>query len=161
MLREARSLEWPLDSLPVIGIHKGLFAYTIGQRRGLHIPWKEPLFVRECHDSQNCLVVSPKSLLAISACSLKNINIFLPLQKWPPELFIRLRYNQAPVPCRAVLQKNKLLIRLSKPVSATARGQLGAIFTGRGELLAGGLADELFFMLSRPLQMQCCRMPDE
>ncbi len=47
----------------LMGYHKGIHLYTIGQRKGLNIPYKEPLYVIETRPDENCLVVGSKSQL--------------------------------------------------------------------------------------------------
>src|SRR6056297_1466361 len=43
----------------VLGFHEGLFNYTIGQRRGLGITYKERLFVKEINPRENNIVLMP------------------------------------------------------------------------------------------------------
>ena len=47
-----------------IGDHEGVHLYTIGQRRGINIPFKEPLYVVELKPQDNVVVVGGKESLA-------------------------------------------------------------------------------------------------
>ena len=46
-----------------VGYHDGVHLYTVGQRRGINIPYKEALYVIELRAEENLLVVGPKERL--------------------------------------------------------------------------------------------------
>lgn len=57
----------------IVGSHKGLHSYTIGQRRGLNCPASEPYYVRHIDLSTNTLVVCFKHDLAQKKMQVENI----------------------------------------------------------------------------------------
>ncbi len=57
----------------IVGTHKGLHAFTIGQRRGIDCPASEPYYVRQIDLSTNTLVVCFKSDLAAGKMQVENI----------------------------------------------------------------------------------------
>ena len=58
----------------VIGVHEGIINFTIGQRRGIKVSDKEPLYVIEINSDKNEIIVGPKEKLGKQTISLKNIS---------------------------------------------------------------------------------------
>lgn len=144
LLRTARDSGKPVDQLPEIGMHRGLWHYTQGQRKGLRLPWREPLYVREIRFSKNQLVVSPRELLDMTSAILKSPNYFVAPEKWPRDLFARLRCRQTPVSAVIDCTGNQIKIQLKYPSFPTAPGQIGVIEDRTGHILAGGLIEKIF-----------------
>ena len=125
----------------VIAQHRGLWQYTEGQRRGLGIPWKEPLYVlRRLRDS-NTLVVGPKNLLPATTCSAGALNLMVAPELWPERLFVRVRYHQAPTPARVSVAEERMTITFDMPQQPPAPGQIAAVYDADGFVLAGGILD--------------------
>lgn len=57
-----------------LGRHSGIINYTIGQRRGLGIPSRDPLFVVRLSAERNEVVVGPREALRTQSLVLKNVN---------------------------------------------------------------------------------------
>ena len=57
-----------------LGRHDGIINYTIGQRRGLGIPSRDPLFVVRLSAERNEVVVGPREALRTHSLVLKNVN---------------------------------------------------------------------------------------
>lgn len=121
-----------------LGEHKGLPFYTIGQRRGLGIRWKEPLYVLEKNAEKNAIIVGEKEYLLTDKVSAKDLNIHLPIDKWEKEhLFVQGRYKQTPIKVKDFsIEDNKIQITLEKPYPKFAPGQILAIY--QGDILLGG-----------------------
>lgn len=137
LLRCEGQEDLPLASLPQLGTHTGTVAFTIGQRRGLGLPWHEPLYVREIRG--NTIVVAPRSLLDMESAILEGLNCFLEPQFWPAKLFARFRYRQKPCPVKAQFLSGALELRLMEPCLLTAPGQVAAICDEAGLILGGGV----------------------
>ncbi len=125
----------------VIGKHRGLALYTIGQRKGLNTPWRCPLFVLKLDVKNNKLVVTeePDDLLA-DVFELENVN-WIAAEK-PEELSgisVQIRYNSSPVAVKNIQEKeNSLLVTLEKSTRAITPGQSG-VFYKDDQLLGGGI----------------------
>ena len=123
----------------VIGQHRGLALYTIGQRKGLNTPWKCPLFVLKLDVENNKLVVTenPDDLLE-DVFELEDVNWIS--GKRPDDLSgisIQIRYNSAPVPVKNIQQNGNLLsIELERSTRAITPGQSGVFY--KDNLLLGG-----------------------
>lgn len=130
-----------LEKLAEVGRHEGASRFTIGQRRGLGIPWREPLYVREIVG--NRVVLAPKSLLLMKSVAIADPNYFLPPDMWPREILARFRYRQKPRPVKAVWSESGLALEIGGDCEATAAGQVAAIYDDAGLLLAGGIIDRV------------------
>lgn len=123
----------------IIGHHRGLSLYTIGQRKGLKTPWKCSLYVMELDIKENKLVVTedPDNLLA-DIFALKDVSwISGEKPEDISEISIQIRYNSKPVPVKKLEYEGKnLIVSLQKPVRAITPGQSAVFY--RGDLLLGG-----------------------
>ena len=59
----------------VLGVHDGIINFTIGQRKGIKIANKEPLYVLNIDPDKNEIVVGEKKYLAKNKINLRNLNI--------------------------------------------------------------------------------------
>ena len=127
----------------VIAQHRGLWQYTEGQRRGLRIPWSEPIYVLKRDVERNTLIVGPKHHLPVETCSARNVNLMVPSALWPEQLFVRVRYHQSPVPATVILdvQNDRMEIRFRTPQQPPAPGQIAAVYDSEGFVLAGAVLD--------------------
>lgn len=58
----------------VLGSHKGIINYTLGQRRGLGIAWEEPLYVVRLDPENKKVIVGPESHLGNIEFKIRDIN---------------------------------------------------------------------------------------
>ncbi len=75
----------------VIGVHEGIINFTIGQRRGIKVSDKEPLYVIEINSDKNEITVGPKKYLIQKNIKLKNLNILCNLNELNEEVFVKVR----------------------------------------------------------------------
>ncbi len=123
----------------IIAQHRGLWRYTEGQRRGLGIPWKEPLYALKRLRESNTLVVGPKNLLPVTSCSAFSPNLMVSPELWPEKLLVRVRYHQRPEPARVEISEKRMDIFFDSPQQPPAPGQIAAIYDEDGFLLAGAV----------------------
>ncbi|HLL58547.1 MAG TPA: tRNA 2-thiouridine(34) synthase MnmA [Allosphingosinicella sp.] len=120
----------------VLGHHRGLIHFTVGQRRGLEIGGqKEPLYVVRLEPEKGRVVVGPKSALAVRAAHLGGIN-------WLGEaqgqgLTAKVRSLARPAPVR--FDGNS--IHFEQPEYGVAPGQAAVIYDG-DRVLGGGWIEE-------------------
>ena len=137
----------PPCSVPgrLIAEHRGLWQYTEGQRRGLRIPWSEPIYVLRRELESNTLIVGPKHLLPVESCTARELNLMVPPKLWPAELFVRVRYHQSPVSADVSIEEDgngpRMVIRFRSPQQPPAPGQTAAVYDAEGFVLAGGVLD--------------------
>ncbi len=58
----------------ILGTHEGIINFTIGQRKGIRIADKKPLYVVKINSNDNEIVVGPKSALGVDKIKLRNLN---------------------------------------------------------------------------------------
>ena len=126
----------------VIGEHEGILNYTIGQRKGLGISAKEPLFVLEIDASENSIVVGPVEMLAQDELIADELNLiaFERLEK-KTNVDAKIRYNMKEAPaCLEPQSKDKVKVSFVSPQNAITPGQ--AVVFYDGEVVIGGATIE-------------------
>lgn len=130
-----------------LGQHNGIINYTIGQRRGLGIPAKEPLFVLELSADRNEVVVGPRNFLRTRALVLRNVNWLGPgsietLAQAGEEIYVRLRSTQAPQPATLSLDVDGAVnVVLADGEEGIAAGQACVFYSDNSpeaQVLGGG-----------------------
>lgn len=131
-----------------IGEHKGLWQYTEGQRKGLGIAWKEPLYVVRKDMQNNILVVDGASSTAERArgsVTAGNCNFLVPFSLWPETVLIRTRYRQAARPARAAFDGATLTLAEETPCGPYTKGQITTVYAreegGLLRVLGGGVIE--------------------
>ncbi len=122
----------------VIGRHKGLHLFTIGQRRGINCPAAEAYYVAQIDHQRNRLVVGLKQDLKKPTCRVSDINWIQPVPDRPMRVLTRIRYRHQAVPSIIEpINSQSAIVRFDKPQSAITPGQ-GAVFFKDEEVLGGG-----------------------
>ncbi len=122
-----------------LGTHQGLWKYTQGQRRGLNIAHEHPLYVTEKDIVNNTLIVGSKQDTLTSTCHAHNLNIHLDPDLWPSEIFVQTRYRQKAGPASVELDQDLMKIKFYNPREIPAPGQVAAVYSGQGQVLAAGI----------------------
>ena len=122
----------------VLGRHRGIWAYTVGQRRGLGIAGGEPLYVTGIEAETNTVFVGPASQLtrgSLLAAGVNWVSIAAPAEPLRAAVKIRSQQNAAPA---TVLpgQDGSVEVRFDEPQRAIAAGQWAVFYDG--DLLLGG-----------------------
>jgi tRNA-specific 2-thiouridylase len=128
----------------VLGTHKGIIHYTVGQRRGLDIGGlAEPLYVVAL-DAPGCRVlVGPRAMLAVSRATLTETNRIGPL---PADIALtaKVRSLAKPVPIAlegALGEGRAATIRFLAPELGVAPGQAAVIYAGERVVGGGWIED--------------------
>jgi len=127
----------------VIGRHRGIWAYTIGQRRGLGVGGGEPLYVTELDARTNTVVAGPESALYRRELVAREVNwmsIAPPADgAGPLRLQVKIRYRN-PAVSASVMPRSDGAARVTfdEPQRAIARGQW-AVFYDADILVGGGV----------------------
>ena len=126
----------------VIGRHRGLFAYTVGQRRGLGIPAKRPYYVLALDGVRNTLVVGPEEALYKSEALVRAVSWLVDPEEYRDrQILLQVRYRARPLPVDLELGRNSAVrVRFREPQRAVAPGQLAAFYCGERVLGGGWLA---------------------
>jgi len=122
----------------VLGTHKGITNYTIGQRKGLGLAMGHHVFVTEIRPKTNEVVIGEAEDVFSSELRCSQIN-FMGMEdlKEPRRVWAKIRYAHAGEWC--VLERtgeDEILCRFEKPVRAVTPGQ--AVVFYEGEYVLGG-----------------------
>lgn len=121
-----------------IGQHSGLHLFTIGQRRGINCPAREPYYVVRIEPGQNRLVVGRHEDLFSPACRVVEINWIAPAPTISIGVSVKIRYRHKAFPATVVPLANRTAqVRFERPQAAVTPGQ-GAVFYQGDEVLGGG-----------------------
>ncbi|MDZ7815801.1 MAG: tRNA 2-thiouridine(34) synthase MnmA [Planctomycetota bacterium] len=124
----------------VIGEHRGIHCYTIGQRRNLGLPGgTEPLYVIGIDVSANRVLVGPKSLLLCRAFDVGQLNWLVePPRHGSLDCLVKVRYRSPMLECRVFTEGNVAQVRMHEPHEAVTPGQ-SAVFYSGDRVLGGGI----------------------
>ena len=75
----------------VIGVHDGIINFTIGQRKGIKVSDKEPLYVLKINSDNNEIIVGPKENLGKKNISLKDLNLLTDKKDLDQNIFVKVR----------------------------------------------------------------------
>ena len=122
----------------VLGRHKGITHYTVGQRRGLELPMGERVFVTEIRPETNEVVIGSNQDVLTSEVICDRVNYMAVADLTEPmEVSAKIRYNHGGEDC--VIEKlpdGKVRCRFVRPVRAATPGQ--AVVFYRDEYVVGG-----------------------
>lgn len=119
----------------VLGQHKGLIHYTVGQRRGLEIGGlAEPLYVVRLDTAAKRVIVGPRAALAVASADLTDINWLGGEFRGP--LRAKVRSLARPVPARL----EGATLHFDNPEYGVAPGQAAVLYDGERVLGGGWIA---------------------
>lgn len=128
----------------VLGTHRGVIHYTIGQRRGLGIGGlgDNPLYVVKLDPDKRQVIVGPKEALATRIISVHDINWlgdapFDSRAEWP--VSVRIRSTRAPRPALVrPLSATTAEVELLTPEEGVSPGQACVFYETEGSRIFGG-----------------------
>ena len=126
----------------IIGKHEGIINFTIGQRKGIRIANKEPLYVVSINSSENKIIVGTKENLEIKKLCLKNINLLDEVEKYNENLFIKVRSTGKLIKAEVILKKddNSAEVNLKESEIGISPGQACVFYSKNsfGDKVLGG-----------------------
>ena len=75
----------------VIGVHNGIVNFTIGQRKGIKISDKEPLYVIQINSKKNEIIVGPKKKLGKKIINLTRVNLLVEKKIFQTDILVKVR----------------------------------------------------------------------
>lgn len=125
----------------VIGAHKGVLHYTVGQRRGLGIALGKPVFVKRIQPDGNIRLgysgeEYSSGVILRDTCTpdnnrLENNGLY----------FVKLRSVAQPVPCHYTYQNSQHVLQFEQPQRAAAPGQHAVLYRD-DTVMGGGIIEE-------------------
>ena len=120
----------------VLGRHRGLIHFTVGQRRGIEIGGQaEPLYVVRLEPETGRVVVGPRRALAVRGARLSGLNWLGEAQR--DGLTVKVRSMSRPAPARF----DGDALHFDAPEYGVSPGQAAVIYDGERVLGGGWIAD--------------------
>ena len=127
----------------VLGRHRGLPCYTIGQGKGLGVAVGRHVYVLEKDQVHNAIVLGDDSALYASSLLASHVNwISGQIPAAPVRCAAKTRYSQVETPCIAYpLPDDELRVVFDQPQRAITAGQAVVLYDG-DEMLGGGTIEK-------------------
>ncbi len=128
----------------LLGTHRGLPFYTVGQRRGLGISWPRPLYVVRLDPDSNAVIVGSYEDLRRDGLIATAVNLIaVAALEEPLEVAVKLRYGRQEhravirsVPAPAGQTGIAVEVRFHRPAGPVSPGQAAVFY--RGDVVVGG-----------------------
>ncbi len=123
----------------VLGEHRGVHNFTVGQRKGLGVAVGEPLYVLELDPSKKRVVVGPDQALLRRRFLAREVNWIRPLNAGDAiQAHAKIRHNHPGAPARVEAHgATEALVEFHAPQRAITPGQ-AAVFYDNDEVVGGG-----------------------
>lgn len=123
----------------VLGEHKGLLGYTIGQREGLGLAYGKPIYVVSMDQANNRLIVGPREDLMGSCLIAERVNwVSIDAPSQPLRVWAKIRSHHEPAAAVAVAADNgDFCVDFDEPQQAITPGQ-AVVFYDEDRVLGGG-----------------------
>lgn len=127
----------------ILGKHKGIIRYTVGQRKGLGLSLTEPLYVCAVSPENNTVTLGKEEVLFKKTLIAKRINLIsVPEIKGEMPVTAKIRYRQAEAPATVVQTDPDTLVVTFKDVQrAVTKGQSVVLYDG-DVVVGGGIIEE-------------------
>ncbi|OIP22228.1 tRNA 2-thiouridine(34) synthase MnmA [bacterium CG2_30_33_46] len=127
----------------ILGQHNGIAFYTVGQRKGIGIAAKEPLYVIDINSKDNILVVGKEKDLYRKSLLAENINwISGKAPTKVTDIKSKIRYAMKEQKADIHPEKDKFKLTFKTPQRAITSGQSAVFYDGE-EVLGGGIIDHV------------------
>ena len=122
----------------VLGEHKGIIRYTVGQRKGLGLALPHPMYVKEKNLAENKVVLCDNDALFSKELFAEDLNLIsVEALTEPTRVNARVRYNQKEQPATVYpAGENTVRVVFDEPQRAVAKGQ--AVVLYQGDSVLGG-----------------------
>lgn len=129
------------ESGTVLGRHKGIIHYTVGQRKGLGLALGYPAYVKEIRPDRNEVVIGKEEELYRTCITVRDIHFMsiFPLNKGEVlRCRAKVRYHHKEQPaCLEMIDEDNMRVNFDRPVRAAAPGQ-AAVFYDENDCVIGG-----------------------
>ena len=124
----------------ILGKHTGLIHYTIGQRKGLGIAYKEPLYILKLDKEKNQVIVGEEKDLYSNILYANELNFLIDLNNFSNKIEIKakIRYRANEANATLTLQGNSKVakVEFDEPQRAITKGQSVVMYNG--DVVVGG-----------------------
>ena len=108
----------------VIGVHEGIINFTIGQRKGIKVSDKDPLYVLKINSDKNEIIVGPREKLGKKIITLNNLNLLVDKKEFEKEIFVKVRSTGKLLDAKINIEnQNKAKVNLKDSEDGISPGQ--------------------------------------
>ena len=124
----------------ILGVHDGIINFTIGQRRGIKIAAKDPLYVVNINSEKNEIIVGSKKELIKKDIVLKDINLLCDTEYFKKEIFVKVRSTGKLIKSKLNLINGKANLNLLEEEYGISPGQACVFYSKDkdGDKVLGG-----------------------
>ncbi|MFC1962813.1 tRNA 2-thiouridine(34) synthase MnmA [Chloroflexota bacterium] len=125
----------------VLGRHQGAAFYTVGQRKGLNLITREPLYVIAIDASANRVIVGPEAMLFKQETHIGRVSWISgspPAQL--PRVRVKIRYRSPEAEALLIPENGRTKVRFYQPQRAITPGQAAVFYEG-DRMLGGGIIE--------------------
>lgn len=122
----------------ILGRHKGIIRYTIGQRKGLGLSLKEPMYVMEINTTDNTVVLGRDADLFTDTLIANDINLIsVPRIDGEMRIKAKVRYRHTEQPATVTqIDDDTIKVVFDEPQRAITKGQAVVLYDG--DIVVGG-----------------------
>ncbi len=122
----------------VLGTHKGIISYTVGQRKGLGLALPAPLYVCDINTEDNTVILCPHEDLFSKELIATDINLTAVDDLYTPmKVEAKVRYRHTAQSATAVqIDENTIRVTFDEPQRAITKGQAVVLYDG--DIVIGG-----------------------
>ena len=124
----------------IVGKHDGIINFTIGQRKGIGIAHKEPLYVVNIDAKKNEVIVGNREALAIKKIFVKDINLLSNVEDYNGNLFIKVRSTGRLIKAKVNINNSEAQVNLEELEIGISPGQACVFYSKNkfGDKILGG-----------------------
>ena len=125
----------------VIGVHDGIINFTIGQRKGIKVSDKDPLYVLKINSKKNEIIVGPREKLGKKIINLEKLNLLVNKSEFDNEIFVKVRSTGKLLNAKINIEGDSAIVNLQMSEDGISPGQ-ACVFYKKDEVgckvLGGG-----------------------
>jgi tRNA-specific 2-thiouridylase len=125
----------------VVGRHRGIHAYTIGQRRGLAIAALRPLYVVGIDAEHNRIIAGHREDLETGSLFATDIHYMKETNLNDLHVLVKTRSTQKPVPARLKEEQGGISVAFKEPQIGISPGQAAVFYNDDMDVLGGGIIE--------------------
>ena len=124
----------------IVGTHNGIINFTIGQRKGIGVSHKEPLYVVDIDAKKNEVIIGPREALAVKTIFLKDLNLLNNVEEYNDNLFIKVRSTGKLIKATVKMENLKAQVKLDEFETGISPGQACVFYSPNqlGDKVLGG-----------------------
>jgi tRNA-specific 2-thiouridylase len=126
----------------IVGRHRGIINYTVGQRKGLGVALGRPVYVKEIDPVRNAVILGDIDSVSVKEITVRGL-CFMSIDDIRPgdsvEALVKIRYHHPAA--RAVIEKtgaDEARISFAETVKAPAPGQAAVFYDSEMRVMGGG-----------------------